>query len=49
LLSGCAKDWLNALPSGTIATWDQLKKQFLDRFFQTTKYFERKEEITSLK
>jgi len=33
-LSGRAKDWLNALPSVTIAIWDQLKKAFLSRFSQ---------------
>ncbi|KEH22526.1 hypothetical protein MTR_7g052605 [Medicago truncatula] len=36
-LKGCANDWLNALPSGTIATWNQLKRAyyFLNRFFPT--------------
>ena len=32
------KDWLNALPSGTISTWDELKMIFLSRFFPTMKY-----------
>ena len=42
-LSGRAKDWLNALPSGVIATWDDLKKSFLHRFYPTVKYLEKKE------
>jgi len=33
--SSRVKDWLKALPSRSIATWDQLKKAFLIRFFPT--------------
>lgn len=33
-LKGRDRDWLNALPSGSIVTWDQLKGDFLSRFFQ---------------
>lgn len=44
-LSGRTKDWLNALPSGTKATLDDLKKEFLRRFFLTTKYLEKRKEI----
>jgi len=40
---------LDTLPSGTIETWDQLKREFLDRYFPTTKYLARKNEISSFK
>jgi len=44
-----ARDWLDALPSGTIETWDQLKREFLDRHFPTAKYLARMKEISSFK
>jgi len=37
-LTGREKDWLDTLPSGTIGNWDQLKREFLDRYFPTAKY-----------
>jgi len=46
-LTGRAIDWLDALPSGPIETWDQLKREFLDRNFPTAKYLARKKEISS--
>ena len=42
-------DWLDALPSGSIETWDHLKREFLDRYFPTAKYLARKKEISSFK
>ena len=48
-LTGRAKDWLDALISGTIETWDQLKREFLDRYFPTAKYLTRKNEIFNFK
>jgi hypothetical protein len=42
-------DWLDALLSGTIETWDQLKREFLDRYFPTEKYLVRKKEISNFK
>ena len=48
-LTGKARDWLDALPSGSIETWDQLKREFLDRYFPTAKYLARKKEISSFK
>jgi hypothetical protein len=44
-LSGRTKDRINTLPCGTKATWDDLKKAFLRRFFPTTKYLENRKEI----
>jgi len=40
-ISGRAKDWLNALPSGTIASWDDLKKAFVRHFFLKVKFLEK--------
>jgi len=48
-LSGWANDWLDTLPSDTIETWDQLKREFLDLYFPTAKYLTRKKEIFSFK
>jgi len=48
-LKGRAKDWLNALPKGTITLWEQLKRKFLDRYFPTTKYLALKKEIAGFK
>ncbi|XP_071728296.1 uncharacterized protein [Rutidosis leptorrhynchoides] len=36
-LAGKAKDWLYYLPSGTITTWDEMKKQFLEKFFPASR------------
>ena len=48
-LNGRARDWLDVLPSDSIETWDQLKREFLDRYFPTAKYLARKKEISSFK
>ncbi|XP_073122038.1 uncharacterized protein [Henckelia pumila] len=32
-LAGKANDWLYYLPSGTITTWNDMKQQFLEKFF----------------
>jgi len=39
-LTGRAKDWLLTLPSGTIQTWDELKIEFLEKYFHMSKYWE---------
>jgi len=46
-LKGRGKDWLKAHSSGSIATWDELKRAFLSRFFPTTKYMAKRREISS--
>ncbi|MCH91038.1 hypothetical protein A2U01_0011962, partial [Trifolium medium] len=46
-LSGRAKDWLDTIPSGTIATWRQLERKFLDRYFPIHKFLERRAEISN--
>ncbi|KAK4395762.1 hypothetical protein Sango_1730500 [Sesamum angolense] len=32
-----AKDWLYFLPSGSITTWNDLKKQFLKKYFPASR------------
>ncbi|XP_075504543.1 uncharacterized protein LOC142541981 [Primulina tabacum] len=36
-LADKAKDWLYYLPSGTITTWDNMKQQFLEKFFPASR------------
>lgn len=45
-LVGRAKDWLLYLPNGVIRTWRELEDKFLEIFFNTTQFTERKDEIT---
>ncbi|PNX73069.1 hypothetical protein L195_g028967 [Trifolium pratense] len=46
-LSGRAKDWLDTIPAGTIETWRQLERKFLDRYFPIHKFLERRAEISN--
>ncbi|KAK2356675.1 hypothetical protein QL285_094003 [Trifolium repens] len=48
-LTGPAKDWLQCLPRGSIATWKELEDKFLERFFTHTLFQKRKFEILSFK
>ena len=36
-LDGLAIDWLYYLPPGSITTWNGLKKQFLEKYFFTSR------------
>lgn len=47
LLIERAKDWLLFLPNETIQTWKELEDNFLERFFTTTQFAERRAEITN--
>jgi len=42
-----AKDWLHALPNGTIQQWKELEEKFLKRFFPISKLLEKRAEISS--
>ncbi|KAL7584927.1 hypothetical protein Lser_V15G44247 [Lactuca serriola] len=44
---GVAKDWLKALPPGTITTWAQLHERFLDQFCPPSKISKLKKEIAN--
>ncbi|GAU38529.1 hypothetical protein TSUD_148110 [Trifolium subterraneum] len=44
-LTGRAKDSLDTIPPGTIATWQDLERKFKDRYFPIHKFLERRSEI----
>ncbi|GAU41937.1 hypothetical protein TSUD_380420 [Trifolium subterraneum] len=44
-LKGRAKDWLDTIPPGTIAHWQDLERKFKDRYFPIHKFLERRSEI----
>ncbi|XP_023762711.1 uncharacterized protein LOC111911152 [Lactuca sativa] len=44
---GAAKDWLKALPFGTITTWAQLREKFLDQFCLPSKISKLKKAIAN--
>ncbi|WJX14409.1 hypothetical protein P8452_04679 [Trifolium repens] len=46
-LTGRAKDWLDTLPSGTINTWQELERKFLERYFPIHKFLERRADIVN--
>jgi hypothetical protein len=48
-LTGRAKDWLHALPNGTIQKWDELEEKFLKRFFPLSKLLKKRAEISGFK
>ncbi|KAG9458301.1 hypothetical protein H6P81_002809 [Aristolochia fimbriata] len=44
-LGGRAKTWLNTLPAGSIATWEDLQKKFLGKYFPPAKTIKLRNEI----
>ncbi|XP_071939857.1 uncharacterized protein [Coffea arabica] len=44
-----AKDWLYYLPAGSITTWAQLKKKFLEKFFPASRAASLRKEICGIK
>ncbi|KAL0406330.1 UNVERIFIED_CONTAM: hypothetical protein Slati_3946900 [Sesamum latifolium] len=40
-----AKDWLYSLPSGSIVSWNELKKQFLENYFHASRTVTIRKEI----
>ncbi|XP_071926063.1 uncharacterized protein [Coffea arabica] len=48
-LKDAAKDWLYYLPAGSITTWVQLKKKFLEKFFLASRAASLRKEICSIK
>ncbi|KAJ9543915.1 hypothetical protein OSB04_023622 [Centaurea solstitialis] len=44
-----AKDWLYSLPSGSVTTWNQMARLFLDKFFPASKAASLRREICSIK
>nr|XP_027102996.1 uncharacterized protein LOC113724276 [Coffea arabica] len=48
-LKDATKDWLYYLPAGSITTWAQLKKKFLEKFFLASRTVSLRREICSIK
>ncbi|XP_027185081.1 uncharacterized protein LOC113783207 [Coffea eugenioides] len=48
-LKDSAKDWLYYLSPGSIITWDQLKKKFLDKYFPVSRAASLRKEICGIK
>ena len=48
-LKDSAKDWLYYLFLGSITTWEQLKKKFLEKYFPTSRPASLRKEICSIK
>nr|XP_027083751.1 uncharacterized protein LOC113706058 [Coffea arabica] len=48
-LKDAAKDWLYYLPAGSITTWAQLKKKFLEKFFPASRAASLRKEICGIK
>ncbi|XP_071940068.1 uncharacterized protein [Coffea arabica] len=48
-LKDTAKDWLYYLPAGSITTWAQLKKKFLEKFFPASRAASLRKEICGIK
>ncbi|XP_071940052.1 uncharacterized protein [Coffea arabica] len=48
-LKDAAKDWLYYLPAGSITTWAQLKKKFLEKFFPASRAASLSKEICNIK
>uniref|UniRef100_A0A6N2NBX1 Reverse transcriptase n=1 Tax=Salix viminalis TaxID=40686 RepID=A0A6N2NBX1_SALVM len=44
-----AKDWLYYLPSGSIRTWNELKKRFLEKFFPASRAGTIRKEISGIR
>ncbi|GJY62950.1 copia protein [Tanacetum coccineum] len=48
-LTGAAKRWIDRIPSGTINTWDLLKKAFIQRYYPPSKNAKQLEDIHNFK
>ncbi|KAL0336560.1 UNVERIFIED_CONTAM: hypothetical protein Sradi_4867900 [Sesamum radiatum] len=44
-----AKDWLYSLPSGTIVSWNELKKQFLENYFPASQTTNIRKDISGIR
>ncbi|MGZ7362298.1 retrotransposon gag family protein, partial [Streptococcus pyogenes] len=44
-----AKDWLYYLPSGTVTTWNEMKRMFLERYFPASRAATIRKEICGIR
>ena len=47
-LADSAKEWLYYLPSGTVTTWNKIKKLFLEKYFPASKAANIRNEICGI-
>ncbi|KAL0298650.1 UNVERIFIED_CONTAM: hypothetical protein Sradi_6524800 [Sesamum radiatum] len=48
-LADQTKDWLYFLPSGSITTWNDLKRQFLEKYFPASRAMTIRKEINGIR
>ncbi|KAL0367499.1 UNVERIFIED_CONTAM: hypothetical protein Sradi_3640000 [Sesamum radiatum] len=48
-LSEKVKDWLYSLPSGSIVSWNELKKQFFENYFPASQTITIRKEISGIR
>ena len=48
-LADSAKEWLYYLPSGTVTTWNEMKKLFLEKYFPASKAANIRNEICGIR
>ena len=48
-LADSAKEWLYYLPSGTITTWKEMNKVFLEKYFPSSKATSIRKEISAIR
>ena len=48
-LADLAKDWLYYLPSGSITSWNELKRMFLEKYFPASRAATIRKEICGIR
>ncbi|CAM8934491.1 unnamed protein product [Rhodiola kirilowii] len=48
-LESQAKSWLMSLPSGSITSWDQLQRKFMDKYYSHSKVAQTRKELSMLR
>ncbi|CAM8975389.1 unnamed protein product [Rhodiola kirilowii] len=48
-LESQAKSWLMSLPSGSITSWDQLQRKFMDKYYSHSKAAQTRKELSMLR
>ena len=48
-LADSSKEWLYYLPSGTVTTWNEMKKLFLEKYFPASKAANIRKEICGIR
>ncbi|CAM8931825.1 unnamed protein product [Rhodiola kirilowii] len=48
-LESQAKSWLMSFPSGSITSWDQLQRKFMDKYYSHSKAAQTRKELSMLR